>query len=262
MSYAIKVEHLSKRYTLYHGASAGSLKELVEHARRKILKKLQPNRDTSNDPYQITSEDFWALKDVSFEVKKGAKVGVMGRNGAGKSTLLKILSHITEPTEGKITIDGHISSLLEVGTGFHPELSGRENVFLNGTILGMARSEIARKFDEIVAFSEIEQFIDTPFKRYSSGMQVRLAFSVAAHLEPEILILDEVLAVGDVAFQKKCLKKMDEISASGATVMFVNHGTEAIKQYCNQAIVLDKGKLILDSVDIDQAIALYLGDAG
>jgi len=261
MSYAIKVENLSKRYILYHGASAGSLKELVEHTRRKILKKLHPNRDTSADPYQITSENFWALKDVSFEVKKGAKIGVMGRNGAGKSTLLKILSHITEPTEGKVYIQGNISSLLDVGTGFHPELSGRENVFLNGAILGMQRAEILRKFDEIVGFSEIEQFIDTPFKHYSSGMKVRLAFSVAAHLEPEILILDEVLAVGDVAFQKKCLKKMDEISASGATVMFVNHGVEAIKQYCNQAIVLEKGKLILDTTDIDQAIALYLGDA-
>lgn len=261
MSYAIKVEHLSKRYTLYHGASAGSLKELAEYARRKILNKLHPNRDISTDPYQITSEDFWALKDVSFEVKKGAKLGVMGRNGAGKSTLLKILSHITEPTEGKISIDGQISSLLEVGTGFHPELSGRENVFLNGAILGMPRAEILRKFDEIVAFSEIEQFIDTPFKRYSSGMQVRLAFSVAAHLESDILILDEVLAVGDVAFQKKCLKKMDEISNRGTTVVFVNHGVDSIKQYCNQAIVLEKGKLILDTTDIDQAIALYLGDA-
>lgn len=260
MTYAIKVEHLSKRYTLYHGASASSLKELVEHARRKVLKKLRPNWIQSADPYQITSEDFWALQDVSFEVRKGAKVGVMGRNGAGKSTLLKILSKITEPTQGKIYIHGHISSLLEVGTGFHPELSGRENVFLNGAILGMNRSEILRKFDEIVSFSEIEQFIDTPFKHYSSGMKVRLAFSVAAHLEPEILILDEVLAVGDVSFQKKCLKKMDEISASGATVMFVNHGVEAIKQYCDQAIVLERGKLILDTHDIDAAISLYLGE--
>lgn len=260
MNFAIKVEHLSKRYTLYHGASAGSLKELVELGRKKIMARLSPKKTKNNYPLAITSEDFWALKDVSFEIQKGAKVGVMGRNGAGKSTLLKILSRITEPTAGKISINGHISSLLEVGTGFHPELSGRENVFLNGAILGMPRTEIQRKFDEIVGFSEIEQFIDTPFKRYSSGMQVRLAFSVAAHLEPEILILDEVLAVGDVAFQKKCLKKMDEISASGATVMFVNHGVDAIKQYCNQAIVLEKGKLVLDTADIDQAIALYLGD--
>ena len=184
----------------------------------------------------------------------------MGRNGAGKSTLLKILSHITEPTSGKVSIQGDISSLLEVGTGFHPELSGRENVFLNGAVLGMSRVEIVRKFDEIVAFSEIEQFIDTPFKRYSSGMQVRLAFSVAAHLEPDILILDEILAVGDVAFQKKCLRKMEEISQSGATIVFVNHGVEAIRQFCNQAIVLDKGRLVLNTTDIEQAITLYLGE--
>jgi lipopolysaccharide transport system ATP-binding protein len=205
-------------------------------------------------------EEFWALKDVSFEVTKGAKLGVMGRNGAGKSTLLKILSKITEPTEGRICIDGKIASLLEVGTGFHHELSGRENVFLNGAILGMRHTEIARKFDEIVAFSEIEKFIDVPVKRYSSGMQVRLAFSVASHLEPDILVLDEVLAVGDLIFQKKCIKKMEEISSSGRTVVFVNHGVEAIKQYCDQAIVLDKGRLILDTKNIDEAISLYSGN--
>ncbi len=261
MTYAIKVEHLSKRYIIRHGASASSLKEVVEHLRRKLLTKISSKQqNATRDPFEITVEEFWALNDVSFEIPKGAKLGVMGRNGAGKSTLLKILSHITEPTSGKVSIQGDISSLLEVGTGFHPELSGRENVFLNGAVLGMSRVEIVRKFDEIVAFSEIEQFIDTPFKRYSSGMQVRLAFSVAAHLEPDILILDEILAVGDVAFQKKCLRKMEEISQSGATIVFVNHGVEAIRQFCNQAIVLEKGRLVLNTTDIEQAITLYLGE--
>lgn len=260
MSYAIRIEHLSKRYILRHGTSAGSLKELVEHARRTLFAKLDPRKSEEKDPLEITFEEFWALKDVSFDIARGAKLGIMGRNGAGKSTLLKILSHITEPTSGKVSINGHISSLLEVGTGFHPELSGRENVFLNGAILGMPRSEIIRKFDQIVAFSEVEQFIDTPFKYYSSGMKVRLAFSVSAHLEPDILILDEILAVGDVSFQKKCLAKMDEISQSGATVVFVNHGIEAIKDYCDHAIVLDKGKLVLDTTNIDEAIALYLAE--
>ena len=259
---AIKIENLSKRYTIRHGTSAGSLKELVEHLRSKFAKKLgQALNNQKPDPFEISYEEFWALKEVTFNIPKGAKLGVMGRNGAGKSTLLKILSHITEPTSGRVTINGNISSLLEVGTGFHPELSGRENVFLNGAILGMKRTEIARKFDEIVAFSEIEQFIDTPVKRYSSGMTVRLAFSVAAHLEPDILILDEVLAVGDALFQKKCLIKMDEISSSGTTVVFVNHGTDAIKQYCNQAVLLEKGRLILNTTDIDHAIAVYSGAA-
>lgn len=262
MSYAIKIENLSKRYIIRHGASSGSLKELVEHYRRKIQTKISSKvfNNSSGDPFEVTTEEFWALKDVSFEVKKGAKLGVMGKNGAGKSTLLKLLSRITEPTSGTIRIDGSISSLLEIGTGFHPELSGRENIFLNGAILGMKRSEILRKFDEIVEFSEISQFIDTPVKRYSSGMYVRLAFSVASHLEPDILILDEVLAVGDVAFQKKSLKKMEDISNSGATVVFVNHGTDAIKQFCDQAIVLDKGKVILNTTDINKAIELYTGE--
>mgnify|MGYP006279656279 FL=1 len=261
MTFAIKVENLSKRYVIQHGAPAGSLKELVEHYRRKFFSKMIPRiGDSEPDPYEVTYEEFWALKDVSFEIPKGAKLGVLGRNGAGKSTLLKMLSQTTEPTSGKIYINGEISSLLEMGTGFHPELSGRENVFLNGAVLGMGRTEILRKFDEIVAFSEIEQFIDTPYKRYSSGMQARLAFAVAAHLDPDIMILDEVLAVGDVAFQKKCLKKMEAISNSGATIIFVNHGVDAIKQFCNHAIVLDHGKLVLDTNDVDKAIALYLGD--
>lgn len=261
MTFAIKVENLSKRYLIRHGSPAGSLKELVEHYRRKFFYKILPKSSNSkHDPYEVSIEEFWALKDVSFEIPKGAKLGVLGRNGAGKSTLLKILSQVTEPTSGRILLNGEISSLLEMGTGFHPELSGRENVFLNGALLGMGRTEILRKFDEIVAFSEIEKFIDTPYKHYSSGMQARLAFAVAAHLEPDILILDEVLAVGDMAFQKKCLEKMEGISNSGATIIFVNHGVDAIKQFCNHAIVLDHGQLILDTNDVDKAIALYLGE--
>ena len=258
MSFAIKIENLSKKYTIRHGASTGSLKELVEHVRRRAASLIAPKKSYSSiDPFEVTFEEYWALKDISLKIPKGAKLGVMGRNGAGKSTLLKILSQITAPTSGRVLINGNISSLLEVGTGFHPELSGRENVFLNGAILGMSRAQIQNKFDEIVNFSEIEQFIDTPVKRYSSGMHVRLAFAVASHLEPDILILDEVLAVGDVPFQKKCLKKMEQISNSGATIVFVNHGAEAIKQFCNQAIVLDKGRIILDTKDIDSAITLY-----
>jgi lipopolysaccharide transport system ATP-binding protein len=188
-------------------------------------------------------ETFWALRDVSFEVKKGEVVGIIGRNGAGKSTLLKILSRITEPTEGRAMIHGRVASLLEVGIGFHGELSGRENIYLNGAILGMKKAEIDRKFDEIVAFSEVEKFIDTPVKRYSSGMYVRLAFAVAAHLEPEILIVDEVLAVGDVAFQSKCLGKMNQVSQTGRTVLFVSHTMAAVEQLCPKAIVLQQGKL-------------------
>lgn len=261
MTYAIKVEKLSKRYLIQHGTPAGSLKELIEHNRRKFFHKITPKfKNTGIDPYEVTFEEFWALRDVSFEIPKGAKLGVLGRNGAGKSTLLKILSQITEPTEGRILLNGEISSLLEMGTGFHPELSGRENVFLNGAILGMGRTEILRKFDEIVAFSEIEKFIDMPYKHYSSGMQARLAFSVAAHLDPDIMILDEVLAVGDMSFQKKCLIKMEAINNSGATIIFVNHSVEAVRQFCNHAIVLDHGQLVLDTYDVEQAIALYLGD--
>ena len=258
---AINVQHVSKRYLIQHGAQAGSLKELVEHYRRLLTRKFIPNfKAGQTDPFEVTSEEFWALKDVSFKIPKGDKLGILGLNGAGKSTLLKILSQVTKPTEGRIEILGRISSLLEMGTGFHAELSGRENIFLNGALLGMGRTEITRKFDEIVAFSELERFIDTPFKRYSSGMQARLGFAVAAHLEPDILILDEVLAVGDVKFQKKCLQKMEEISNSGATIIFVNHGVDAIKQFCNHAIVLHQGELILDTNDIDEAIKLYLGE--
>lgn len=188
-------------------------------------------------------EDFWALRNVSFDVGQGEVVGVIGRNGAGKSTLLKILSRITEPTEGRITIRGRLASLLEVGTGFHPELTGRENIFLNGSILGMARTEIKQKFDEIVAFAEIERFLDTPVKRYSSGMYVRLAFAVAAHLEPEILIIDEVLAVGDAEFQKKCLGKMKSVAGEGRTVLFVSHNMSVVKSLCSRGILFTKGEV-------------------
>jgi lipopolysaccharide transport system ATP-binding protein len=257
MSYAIKIEDLSKCYRISHLAQSGSLRDALDNLKNKLfnirIKKSSPHSEAS----MPSIEEFWALKNISLEIPKGVKLGVLGHNGAGKSTLLKVLSHITEPTSGRVLINGRISSLLEVGTGFHSELSGRENIFLNGAILGMKRAEIIRKFDEIIAFSEIEQFIDTPFKRYSSGMQVRLAFSVAAHLEPEILILDEILAVGDIPFQKKCLQKMKEISDSGATVIFVNHGIDAIREYCNQAIVLEKGKLVLNTTDIEEAITRY-----
>ena len=191
-------------------------------------------------------EDFWALKDVSFEVQPGEVVGIIGRNGAGKSTLLKILSRITEPTEGQAELRGRVGSLLEVGTGFHPELTGRENIYLSGAILGMKRAEINRKFDEIAAFAEVEQFLDTPVKHFSSGMQVRLGFAVAAHLEPEILLVDEVLAVGDAAFQKKCLGKMSEVSRGGRTVLFVSHNMAAVEALCARALLLDRGGIAID----------------
>ncbi len=187
---------------------------------------------------------MWALKDISFQVHAGEAIGIIGRNGAGKSTLLKVLSRITEPTEGRAYIQGRVASLLEVGTGFHPELSGRENIYLNGAILGMRRTEIAQKFDEIVAFAEIEKFLDTPVKRYSSGMYVRLAFAVAAHLEPEVLVVDEVLAVGDLAFQKKCLGKMEDVTKGGRTVLFVSHNMNAVQRLCTTSIMLDQGRLV------------------
>ena len=257
MSYAIKIEGLSKCYRISHLAQSGSLRDVLDNFKNKLLNVRLKKASKHSESATPSVEEFWALKNITLEIPKGVKLGVLGHNGAGKSTLLKVLSHITEPTTGRVLINGRISSLLEVGTGFHNELSGRENIFLNGAILGMKRAEIIRKFDEIVAFSEIEQFIDTPFKRYSSGMQVRLAFSVAAHLEPEILILDEILAVGDIPFQRKCLQKMKEISDSGATVIFVNHGIDAIREYCNQAIVLEKGKLVLNTTNIEEAITRY-----
>ena len=213
-----------------------------------------PNNSITKPPNN--PKEFWALKDISFDVNQGEVVGIIGRNGAGKSTLLKILSEITEPTEGEIRIRGRVASLLEVGTGFHPELSGRENVYMNGAILGMTKAEIDAKFDEIVAFAEMEKFIDTPVKRYSSGMSVRLAFAVAAHLEPEILLVDEVLAVGDVGFQKKCIGKMENVATEGRTVLLVSHNMGIIGSLCQRALLIDKGEIILDG-NTSEAISVY-----
>ncbi|HEV2355422.1 MAG TPA: polysaccharide ABC transporter ATP-binding protein, partial [Puia sp.] len=220
-------------------------------------RKLLPG-GTAHKSRNGSKEEFWALKDVDFEIRPGERVGIIGRNGAGKSTLLKVLSRITEPTRGRIRVRGRVASLLEVGTGFHPELSGRENVFLNGAILGMSRAEIRKKFDEIVTFAEVEKFLDTPVKRYSSGMYVRLAFAVAAHLEPEILVVDEVLAVGDAQFQRKCLGKMEEVSnKEGRTVLFVSHNMGAIKSLCTSAIILHRGQKILQG-DVFESLAKYM----
>ncbi len=232
---AIDVANLGKQYVIEHESRHDNLRDTLHHSVRKLWRRLRWGTD-------FDREDFWALRDVTFSIQPGEVVGIIGRNGAGKSTLLKILSHITEPTTGTVKLRGRVASLLEVGTGFHPELSGRENIFLNGAILGMSRSEVRRKFDEIVAFAEVERFLDTPVKRYSSGMYVRLAFAVAAHLEPEILIVDEVLAVGDAAFQKKCLGKMNEVSLKqGRTVLFVSHNMGAIKQLTTRCIHLIHG---------------------
>ena len=236
----ITVENLSKRYVIGHkDASADGLRHVLDGAIRNPVRWLTDIRRRARE----AREEFWALKDVSFEIEQGEVVGIIGRNGAGKSTLLKVLSRITEPTSGRIRGKGRIASLLEVGTGFHQELTGRENIFLNGAILGMKRAEIKSKFDEIVAFSEIERFIDTPVKRYSSGMYVRLAFAVAAHLEPEILVIDEVLAVGDAAFQRKCMGRMEEVARHGRTVLFVSHNMAAIGRLCSKGLVLQQGRL-------------------
>lgn len=216
-----------------------------------------PKQGEGGTSPRASHEEFWALKDVSFEVKPGEVIGIIGRNGAGKSTLLKVLSRITEPTEGRIKIKGRVASLLEVGTGFHPELTGRENVFLNGAILGMTRREINAKFDEIVAFAEVEKFLDTPVKRYSSGMYVRLAFAVAAHLDPEILVVDEVLAVGDAQFQKKCLGKMQDVAKGGRTVLFVSHNMAAVSSLTTRGIVLDAGRIIFNDTS-DAAVEHYV----
>lgn len=238
---AIRCENLGKRYRIGQRESYKALRDVLTDAASAPFRRLRKSRNSQSE---IDNSEFWALKDVSFDVRHGEVVGIIGRNGAGKSTLLKILSRITKPTEGKVEIHGRVGSLLEVGTGFHPELTGRENIFLNGTILGMKKREIERKFDEIVAFAEIEKFLDTPVKRYSSGMYVRLAFAVAAHLEPEILVVDEVLAVGDASFQKKCLGKMGEIAKQGRTVMFVSHNMGAVSHLCSSGVVLDEGENI------------------
>lgn len=238
MSPIIQVENVSKKFILHHEAKRGgytSLRDVIADRVKGLLGPRVP---------QQTHEEFWALKDLNFEVNQGDRLGIIGRNGAGKSTLLKILSRITEPTTGSIRIHGRVASLLEVGTGFHPELTGRENIFLNGAILGMSRQEVRAKFDEIVAFAEVERFLDTPVKRYSSGMYVRLAFAVAAHLEPEILVVDEVLAVGDAQFQKKCLGKMEDVSnKEGRTVLFVSHNIAAIRTLTNKGLFLHRGEV-------------------
>jgi lipopolysaccharide transport system ATP-binding protein len=258
----IQVENLGKKYILGHQQEGHSryvaLRDVVSEGAKSVVRRLRHPGKRRPNPNQ---EEFWALKDVSFEVKQGEVVGIIGRNGAGKSTLLKILSRITEPTEGRIKLRGRVASLLEVGTGFHPELTGRENIFLNGAILGMSRAEINRKFDEIVEFAEVSRFLDTPVKRYSSGMYVRLAFAVAAHLEPEILVVDEVLAVGDIAFQKKCLRKMGDISKQeGRTILFVSHQMESIQNLCQEGLLLGKGRLISQD-NILQVIQRYLDSA-
>ncbi|MCU0536918.1 MAG: polysaccharide ABC transporter ATP-binding protein [Hydrococcus sp. Prado102] len=260
----IQVENLGKKYIISHQSNNSdayrykALRDVIVDGAKSLTQKLvKPKENKSNN---LTREEFWALKDVSFEIQQGEAIGIIGRNGAGKSTLLKILSRITEPTKGRTTIRGRVASLLEVGTGFHPELTGRENIYLNGSILGMTKAEIKKKFDEIVAFAEVEKFIDTPVKRYSSGMYVRLAFSVAAHLEPEILVVDEVLAVGDSTFQKKCLGKMGDVSMKeGRTVLFVSHSMQAVAQLTQRCILLSKGNVQFDG-STDRAINLYLSE--
>lgn len=244
---AIRVEGLGKRYRLAHGQERAKYRTLRESLTDFVKSPLRKRG---------TVEEFWALNDVSFEVQPGEVVGIIGRNGAGKSTLLKMLSRITKPTTGRVEINGRVGSLLEVGTGFHPELTGRENIYLNGSILGMSRQEISKKFDEIVAFAEVEKFLDTPVKRYSSGMYVRLAFAVAAHLEPEILIVDEVLAVGDMQFQDKCLGKIQEVSKGGRTVLFVSHNTQAISRLTTRCLYLKAGVKLADGAT-NEIMALY-----
>jgi len=264
---AISVKHLSKRYRL-GTISRHTLKDELVYFYHKLRKhditahmgQIKPGPDADALPKSRVSPDhyFWALQDVSFEIQPGEIVGIVGGNGAGKSTLLKILSRITEPTEGEVMINGRLGSLLEVGTGFHPELTGRENIFMNGTILGMKKAEITRHFDEIVSFSEVEQFLDTPVKRYSSGMYVRLAFAVAAHLNTELLLIDEVLAVGDAKFQKKCMGKMDEAAHAGRTILFVSHNLPAIRALCPRSILLTQGRAV-GPIPTDEALHHYVG---
>lgn len=261
MTTAIRVEHISKKYKI--GAAPGKfqygmLRDQIVDAAKAPFRLASSILGRKNDNYALRNTNFiWALKDISFELEEGRVLGIVGRNGAGKSTLLKVLSRVTEPTLGTVTVRGRVGSLLEVGTGFHPELTGRENIFLNGAILGMKRAEIAAKFDEIVEFSEVAQFIDTPVKRYSSGMYLRLAFAVAAHLEPEILVVDEVLAVGDAEFQRKCLGKMNDVAAQGRTVLFVSHNMSAILRLTQESIVLQKGQLV-KRAPTPEAVDFYL----
>jgi lipopolysaccharide transport system ATP-binding protein len=253
----IRVENLGKKYIIGHQQQERytAMRDVIANGAKGLLNSFRNEKSKIKD----TQEEFWALKDVSFEIKQGDRVGIIGRNGAGKSTLLKILSRITEPTKGSIKIKGRVASLLEVGTGFHPELTGRENIYLNGAILGMGKIEIQRKFDEIVDFAEVEKFLDTPVKRYSSGMYVKLAFAVAAHLEPEILIVDEVLAVGDTQFQKKCLGKMEDVGKEGRTVIFVSHQIATIESLCSRVIVVGSGQVRFDG-STKSGINYYLQD--
>ena len=265
----IRVEGLGKKYSLHHEPSERytALRDVVARQAKAAGRLLNPFtlagqlRKAQRQALQehgASEEEFWALRDVNFEIRRGERVGIIGRNGAGKSTLLKILSRITEPTTGRVEIRGRVASLLEVGTGFHPELTGRENIYLNGAILGMTRREIRSKFDEIVDFAEVEKFLDTPVKRYSSGMYVRLAFAVAAHLEPEILVVDEVLAVGDASFQKKCLGKMEDVAErEGRTILFVSHQISTIQKLCNTGIVLRRGQAYFSGL-VDKAVEAYL----
>ncbi len=254
----IQVERLCKQYR-YGVIGHGTLYKDLQSWWARVRGREDPNmRITSDVGPGLDGEWFWALRDISFDVQQGEVLGIIGRNGAGKSTLLKILSRVTTPTRGAVKIRGRIASLLEVGTGFHQELTGRENIYLNGAILGMTKAETMSKFDEIVDFSGLEKFIDTPVKRYSSGMYVRLAFAVAAHLEPEILLVDEVLAVGDVEFQKKCLGKMEDIAKGGRTILFVSHNMAAIRNLCQRTMLIDKGELLMDSAT-NQVVAHYLG---
>src|SRR6266849_2881953 len=272
---AVKCEHLSKRYRIGEQERYKALRDVIADGLYAPIKWARtaldgrrmtvdgngagPRSSFLGHPSSVAgrSDHIWALDDVSFEVKRGEVVGIIGRNGAGKSTLLKILSRITKPTKGQAEIHGRVGSLLEVGTGFHPELTGRENIYLNGAILGMHKGEIERKFDEIVAFAEVERFIDTPVKHYSSGMQTRLGFAVAAHLEPEILIVDEVLAVGDARFQKKCLNKMQDVGQQGRTVLFVSHNMSAITRLCERAILVEEGRILHDGPS-SEVVAAYL----
>lgn len=253
----VKVENVSKKYKLGQ-IGGGTLNADLQSLWARIIKKEDPNSKIGQENNR--NKEFYALKNISFEIYKGERVGIIGHNGAGKSTLLKLLSRVTTPTKGTIKYKGRIASMLEVGTGFHPELTGRENVFLNGAILGMSRNEISQKFDAIVDFAEMKQFIDTPVKRFSSGMYVKLAFAVAAHLDSEIMIMDEVLAVGDMKFQEKCLGKMDTVSKNdGRTILYVSHNMNTIRQLCNRCIVLDHGEIVFDG-EVDKAIDIYLGE--
>nr|WP_290226434.1 ABC transporter ATP-binding protein [Trichocoleus desertorum] len=256
----IRVENLGKKYIIGHQTQGRSrytaLRDVLADGARSVGRRIL--NPFAQQPLPPTKEEFWALKDVSFEIEQGEAIGIIGRNGAGKSTLLKILSRITEPTTGRVELKGRVASLLEVGTGFHPELTGRENIFLNGAILGMSRVEINRKFDEIVEFAEVSRFLDTPVKRYSSGMYVRLAFAVAAHLEPEILLVDEVLAVGDAKFQKRCLGKLRDVAGSeGRTILFVSHDLPAMQALCNKAVLMHHGSIKMQGIS-SEIIANYL----